>query len=183
HGVRNVLSFSAPNCAMESCSEEDETRMLDPSDRELFSHLANFNDYAVIFLQSCKNGEGRENYENLANFVMDLTEEQNISVYASESSFGVRDVHVYSYFPFEISIQNQNIHMEAFNRYCYPNTPAMGTAPGDDEIFETVELFRQHNASEDEIRDLFESRFYSVERLQDLDVTYSNGNYCRSSER
>ena len=100
HGSDSSLRFGEED--LENKFLPYEKYSLDLLDWELKWHLGNLSPLAIIFLNSCANGEGEDAKENLANFVALFA--QGKLVFSSKASFAAPDSVIESLYPFKVKI-------------------------------------------------------------------------------
>ena len=100
HGSQRALSFGEGDPRLHK-TKQDETYVLDVGDQELSRHAQNLAPNAVIFLNSCLNGEGGQNKANLANFVMRCFPGR--TVISAKRAFYASEIEVEDIYPFEVT--------------------------------------------------------------------------------
>lgn len=101
HGTATSLSLGE-NDLINFVSERDETYQIDLADEEIEEYLAQLHPSATIFLNSCYNGLGGEDLENLANFF--YTRSLGRKVISGTDSFSSEEIVLKSVYPFEADI-------------------------------------------------------------------------------
>jgi hypothetical protein len=106
HGFRDRLVFGCNNPKY-GINHPEHSRMLRIGRADLAEHLQGLSQDAVIFLDSCFNGEGRETGHNLANFVASSAPGRR--VISAIEEFNAGDIHFNSFLPFDIAIKKYGI--------------------------------------------------------------------------
>ncbi|HLD72227.1 MAG TPA: hypothetical protein VJA23_01445 [Candidatus Nanoarchaeia archaeon] len=104
HGTASSLSLGETDLSWFP-SEKDESYQIDLSDWELEEILNQLHPSAVIFLNSCSNGYGRENLGNLANFI--ANQAGGRKVISGIDLFSSGEIMINSIYPFDASIIGQ----------------------------------------------------------------------------
>jgi len=107
HGEYNILALGEYQWGLQGVEDGDvdlktENYGIDTSDNELEKVINNLHPNAVIFLDSCSNGEGRERKANLANFIKKLSKGRKV-ISATEPYSG-EDMEIQNFYPFDVKI-------------------------------------------------------------------------------